>query len=76
MGVGVGVHIDWHVSTETAIIDFHLSFADQGNQTSVSVCSKQTEVRRFRFPFAKETEIAVFRWFRFSCVCVGVCEGV
>jgi hypothetical protein len=41
---------------ETAIVDYRLSFADQGKQTSVfsvSVFSKQTEVCHFRFPFAK-----------------------
>jgi hypothetical protein len=38
---------------ETAIVDYRLSFADQGKQTSVSVCSKQTEVCRFRFPFVE-----------------------
>jgi hypothetical protein len=38
---------------ETAIVDYHLSFADQGKQNSVSVFSKQTtEVCHFRFPFA------------------------
>jgi hypothetical protein len=42
-------------------LDNRLSFADQGKQTSVSVCSKQTKVCRFRFPFAeKQTEVAVF----------------
>ncbi len=38
---------------ETAIVDYRLSFVDQGKQTSVSVCSKQTEVCRFRFPFVE-----------------------
>jgi hypothetical protein len=39
---------------KTAIVDYHLSFANQGKQTlfSVSVGSKQTEVCHFRFPFA------------------------
>jgi hypothetical protein len=37
---------------ETAFVDYRVSFADQGKQTSVSVGSKQTEVCRFRFPFA------------------------
>jgi hypothetical protein len=40
---------------ETAIVDYRLSFADQGNTLPFSVffCSKQTEVRLFRFPFAE-----------------------
>jgi hypothetical protein len=33
-----------------------------------SVCSKQTLVCRFRFPFVKETEISLFREFRFPYV--------
>ncbi len=38
----------------TAIVDYHLSFVDQGKQTSVfPFCLQQTtEVCRFRFPFA------------------------
>jgi hypothetical protein len=39
---------------EEAIVDYLLSFADQGKNKlpfSVSVCSKQTEVCLFRFPF-------------------------
>jgi hypothetical protein len=38
---------------ETAIVDYRLSFADQEKQTFVSICSKQIEVCRFRFPFAE-----------------------
>jgi hypothetical protein len=30
------------------IVDYRLSLADQGKQTSVSVCSKQTEIAVFR----------------------------
>jgi hypothetical protein len=33
---------------ETANVDYHLLFADQGKQTSVSACSKQMEVAIFR----------------------------
>jgi hypothetical protein len=34
---------------ETAIVNYHLLFANQGNKllVSVSVCSKQTDVCRF-----------------------------
>jgi hypothetical protein len=35
---------------ETAFVDYCLSFADQGIQTSVSVCNEQMEVCCFRFP--------------------------
>ncbi len=42
--------IDGHVWT--AYVDYRLSFADQGKQTSISACSKQTEVCHFSFPFA------------------------
>jgi hypothetical protein len=35
---------------KTAIVNYRLSFA--AFPFSVSVCSKQTEVCRFRFPFA------------------------
>jgi hypothetical protein len=40
---------------ETAIVDYRLPFADQGNQTSVFRFSLQQkmEVCRFRFPFAE-----------------------
>ncbi len=43
---------------ETAIIYYRWSFANQGKkpQFSVSVCSKQTEVCRFRFPFAAKSK--------------------
>jgi hypothetical protein len=40
---------------ETAIVDYHLSFADQEKTNfrfSVSVCRKETEVCHFRFLFA------------------------
>jgi hypothetical protein len=39
---------------ETAIVDYCLSFVNQGKQTSVFhyFCSKQMEDCRFRFPFA------------------------
>jgi predicted acetyltransferase len=37
---------------ETAIIDYHLSFADQGKQTSVLNFSFQQLYRRLSFPFA------------------------
>jgi hypothetical protein len=43
---------------ETTIVDYHLSFVDQGNKppSSVSVCNKQTEVfclqqTKVSFPF-------------------------
>jgi hypothetical protein len=40
--------------TEKANIHYHLLFAHQGNKLpySISVCSKQTELCRFHFPFA------------------------
>jgi hypothetical protein len=39
---------------ETATVDDRLSFTNQGNKVlfSVSLCSKQTELCLFRFPFA------------------------
>jgi hypothetical protein len=39
---------------ETAVVDYRLSFADQGKKFpfSASVCRIHTEVSRFRFPFA------------------------
>jgi hypothetical protein len=39
---------------ETANDDYCLAFADQGKQTpfSVLICSCQTDVHRFRFPFS------------------------
>jgi hypothetical protein len=39
---------------ETAIIHCQVSFVGQGNKLpfSVSICSKQTEVWHFHFPFA------------------------
>ncbi len=45
---------------ETANADYHLLFADQGKQTSVSVCSKETEVCCFRFPFATNKQKFAF----------------
>jgi hypothetical protein len=46
---------------ETAILDYRLSFADHGKQTSfsVSVCSKQTEVNRFRLQQTRLTKNGV-----------------
>jgi hypothetical protein len=44
---------------ETAIVDYHLSFAGTKENElpfSVSVCSKQTEVCHFRFPFAENKQ--------------------
>jgi hypothetical protein len=40
---------------ETEIVDYCLSFADEGKKIpfSVSVCSKHTEVFHFRLPFAE-----------------------
>jgi hypothetical protein len=47
---------------ETGIVDYHLSFADQGKQTSVfrSICSKQTEVFSYRFLFAGNKRKSTF----------------
>jgi hypothetical protein len=38
---------------EIAVVDYSLSFAHHGKQTTVfvSICIKHTEVRRFRFSF-------------------------
>jgi hypothetical protein len=44
-------------SAETAIVDYHLSFADQGKQTSVFICSKQTEVCRFNVQFSENKRL-------------------
>jgi hypothetical protein len=44
---------------ETSIVDYHLSFAGTKENKllfSVSVCSKQTEVCHFRFPFAENKQ--------------------
>jgi hypothetical protein len=45
-------------STEIAIVEYCLSFADQGKHLSVfvSICSKQMEVCRFLFPFAENKQ--------------------
>jgi hypothetical protein len=46
----------------TAIIDYHLSFANQRktNFHFRSICSKQMEVYCFRFLCSKQTEAAIF----------------
>jgi hypothetical protein len=63
--------IDEHVFAETAILDYSLSRADQGKKLPfpVSVCSKQTEVCRFHFPFAANK-----RKLPFSVGSVAVCS--
>jgi hypothetical protein len=39
---------------ETAIVEYNLSFANQGNKLSFSVCRKYTEVCHFPFPFVEK----------------------
>jgi hypothetical protein len=54
---------------ETAVIDYRLSFADEGNKlpVSISVAAKK-EVFRFPFSvFSKQTEVADLYYFRFCC---------
>jgi hypothetical protein len=49
---------------ETAIVNYHLSFADQGNQTSVFRFRLQQTNESFPFPFSvnsKKMKVAVFR---------------
>jgi hypothetical protein len=49
---------------ETAIFYYYFSLLTKENKQlfSVSVCSKQTEVCHFQFPFfRKQTEVEVFR---------------
>jgi hypothetical protein len=56
---------------ETAIVSYHLSFSDQGKQTSVflSNCWKQTDIYRFRFPFSENKQkLPFFHYFRFPFV--------
>jgi hypothetical protein len=43
---------------ETGIVDYHLSFAEQGKQTSV--CSKKRKFGVFDSIYSKHTELAVF----------------
>jgi hypothetical protein len=46
--------------SETAIVDYRLSFADQGKQTSVfrfNLQQTKLEVYSFRFPFVPFSEI-------------------
>ncbi len=53
---------------ETTTVDNHLSFADQGKQTSISRCLLQQANGSLLFPFSvcsKQTEDAVFRQFPF-----------
>jgi hypothetical protein len=47
---------------ETSIVDYRLSFADQGKQSSVfRFClHQQTEVCRFRFPVAESKRKSPF----------------
>jgi hypothetical protein len=48
---------------ETAIVDYHLSFAAQGKQTSVFCFLLQQTSGSLPFPFSvcsKQTEVAVF----------------
>jgi hypothetical protein len=54
----------------TAIGDYRLSFDDQGKQTSLFqfVCSKQTEVCGFHFPFAEKNVS-----YRFPLIPFSVC---
>jgi hypothetical protein len=53
---------------ETAILDYSLSFADQGKQTSLSRFRLQQANGSLPFPFSvcsKQTEVAIFRQVRF-----------
>jgi hypothetical protein len=55
---------------ETAIVDYRLEFAEQGKQTFLSVCNKQTEVCRFRFPSVDEenkTEVIICKRTKWAC---------
>jgi hypothetical protein len=49
---------------QSSIPVYRLPIKENPLPFSVSVCSGQTEVCCFRFPFAEETEFAVFHWFR------------
>jgi hypothetical protein len=59
---------------QTSIVDYLLPFADQGKQTSVSICSKPTEVFCFRFPFAANKRKFPFSVSSFS-VYIYLCCG-
>ncbi len=53
---------------ETVIVDFRLTFAEQGKQTSVFLFHLRQINGSLLFPFSicsKQTEVAVFRQFRF-----------
>jgi hypothetical protein len=48
---------------ETAIVDYHLSFTNQGKQTPIFHFALQQTSRSLSFPFTvcnKQTEVAIF----------------
>jgi hypothetical protein len=48
---------------ETAIVDYRLSFADQGKQTSIFLYRLQQTIESFPFPFSscgKQMAVAIF----------------
>jgi hypothetical protein len=53
---------------ETAIVNFHLSFANQGKQTY-----KQCAV--YHFPFVANKQKLPFSVGSFLCMCVCLCAG-
>jgi hypothetical protein len=56
------IYIDGHIC-ETAIVNYRLSFADQGKKTSVLSFRFQQTNGRLPFPFyvcSKQTEVVIF----------------
>jgi hypothetical protein len=53
---------------KTAVVDYYLSFADQGKQTSLFhfQCRKRTEVFRFVFRLLQTTEI-IYSAYKMFC---------
>ncbi len=63
---------------ETAIVDYRYFLPTKENKLpfSVSVCSKQTEVCRFCFPFTANKRQSPFSISFVSRACVGACVSV
>jgi hypothetical protein len=61
---------------ETVIVDYRLSFADQGKQISIISLQQKTEVCHFRFLFATNKWKFLFSVSSFFHVCVRVYAAV
>jgi hypothetical protein len=67
-----GIYCTWlGTFTESANVDYHLSFADEVEQTSISICRKQREVCRFRFCLKQTNRSCRFPQYTYAAISNG-----